>query len=639
MNKLILYTVLLVCAFNVYGQHESLTSLRYHPKMNAVTDAAFKIKKTTQRTTALTLPFFDDFYQQDIFPDPSLWQDNFVFINASYPKETVTVGVASFDGTDSKGIPYNNSGVPVNGPADKLTSNPINLSGLTSTDNVYLSFYFLQGEYGESPSAPNDLFAVQFQDTSGNWNIVWQTTALDSAAMRQVFIKVDSAYLNSNFQFRFQAFGNLNGANDLWHLDYVKLDKNRDTIAEQNVKDMAYEFLPKSLLKNYYAMPYNQFDTTDLVDTISVFVKNNFINNTTDIVDYYSATVVNTSQNISAFTGPSRDFGPLTSNEIKYPKFNIPLNISGDTIVVKVDYHFDVSAEAGEPAKVLANNAVTHNQVFSNFFAYDDGTPERGYVVGDLKTGVGMDFYKMAVKYGLRHPDTLQAIKFQFFPVVPDNNLAVFSVCVWKNFSRNAVYNDNDLIYKQSNLKMEDLVKEYGVDTLNGYFYAPIKPDYVLHGTTYPLVLSDTFAVGLIVDNQLSLIVGFDRNNNRSPYNFYVEGNTNKWRQSTLPGTMIINPVMGKVLPGNLTPVKEIKLPKYEVKIYPNPTKDKLFIEGIKEKSTIEIYDIKGSLQTKTILTQSDFIDVRELPTGIYVIHLTNLSTQQIGTAKFIKSE
>jgi hypothetical protein len=161
----------------------------------------------------------------------------------------------------------------------------------------------------------------------------------------------------------------------------------------------------------------------------------------------------------------------------------------------------------------------------------------------------------------------------------------------------------------------------------------------VLHGATYPLVLSDTFAVGLIVDNQLSLIVGFDRNNNRSPYNFYVEGNTNKWRQSTLPGTMIINPVMGKVLPGNLTPVKEIKLPKYEVKIYPNPTKDKLFIEGIKEKSTIEIYDTNGSLQTKTILTQSDFIDVRELPTGVYVIHLTNLSTQQIGTAKFIKSE
>ena len=639
MNKLFVYTLLVVFAFNAYGQSESLTPLRFHPKMNAATDAAFKMKKAAHRTTALSLPFFDDFYQKDIFPDPSLWQDNFVFINTTYPKETITVGVASFDGTDAKGQPYNNSGIPVSGPADKLTSNPINLSGLTGADNVYLSFYFLQGEYGESPTAPNDLFTVQFQDTSGNWNIVWQTTALDSAAMRQVFIKVDSIYLNSNFQFRFQAFGSLNGANDLWHLDYVKVDKNRDTIAEKNVKDMAYEFLPPSLLKNYYVMPYSQFDTTDLADTVSVFVKNNFINNTTDIVDYYTATVVNTSQNIASFTGPSRDFGPLTSNEIKYPKFNIPLNISGDTIVIKIDYHFDVSAEAGEPAKVLANNAVTHNQVFSNFFAYDDGTPERGYIVGDLKTGVGMDFYKMAVKYSLKKPDTLQAIKFQFFPVLPNNNLAVFSVCVWKNFNNNSIYNDSALIYKQSNLKIADLVSEYGTDTINGYYYANIKPNFLKNGATYPLIMQDTFAVGLIVDNALSLIVGFDRNNIKPQFNYYVEGNTNKWRVSQLPGTMIMNPVIGKALPGNLTPVKNNVSTSYNIKVYPNPTNNKLFVEGIKEQSLLEVYTLSGKLATQYSLSSSDYINVQELPVGMYLLKITNQNTQQTGVAKFIKSE
>ena len=639
MNKFFSYILLSVLFFSAFAQKESLVSLKYHPQMNASTNAKFMQLKASKRTTSLSLPFFDDFYQNEIFPNPGLWEDNFVFINSTYPKETITVGVATFDGTDANGKPYNNSGNTFDSAADKLTSNPIDLSGMTGDSNVFLSFYYLQGEFGEAPSAPNDLLTAQFLDTSGNWNIVWQTTADNFLKFRQVFIKVDSIYLNGNFQFRFQSFGNLNGANDTWHVDYVKLDKNRDTAAEKNIKEMAYEFLPPSLLNKYYVMPYNQFDTTDLADTVSLFVRNNFINTTTDFKDSYVATVVNTAAIIATYNGPSIDFDSLTINQVKYPKFNIPTNVVGDTVIIKVDYHFETSAEAGESAKVLANNSITHNQVFSNFFAYDDGTPERGYLIGDLNTNTGLDFYKMAVKYGMRKPDTLQAIKFQFFPVKPDNNLAVFSVCVWKNFNRNSVYNDNDLIYRQSNLKISDLRREFSVDTLNGYYYAPIKSQFVQNGATFPMVMSDTFAVGLIVDNKLSLVVGFDRNNNRSPYNFYVEGNTNKWRESGIEGTMIINPVVGKPLPDYLiTPVKEIKSKNYEVKIYPNPANDQLFIDGIAEKSLIEIYALNGSLMQQIQLAQSNYININELPTATYVIKITNLKTNQSGTSKFIKS-
>ena len=638
MRIYILYLFILN-SLAIFAQQESLVSLKQHPKKSNFSNAKFLQKKAGSRITSLPLPFFDDFYQSEIYPDPLLWQDNFVYINATYPKRTVTLGVATFDGTNASGNPYNNSGNTANGPADMLTSNPVDLSGLTGSDNVFLSFYYIQGDFGESPTAPNDLLTVQFQDTSGNWNIVWQVTALDSARLEQVFLKVDSIYLNSNFQFRFQSFGSLNGANDTWHIDYVKLDKNRDTAAERNIKEMAYEFLPPSLLKNYYVMPYNQFDTTDLADTISIFVKNSFINTTTDIVDFYDATVLNTSTTIASFSGPSRDFGPLTINEIKYPKFTIPLDIVGDTVIVQVDYRFDVSAEAGEPAKVLANNKMSHQQVFSNYFAYDDGSPERGYLIGDLKTNTGIDFYKMAVKYGIRNPDTLQAIKFQFFPVKPDNNLAVFSVCVWKNFSRNSVYDESDLIYQENNLKISDLVNEFGVDSINAFYYAPIKPQFVKNGATYPLIMSDTFAVGLIVDNKLSLVVGFDRNNNRSSSNFYVEGNTNKWRESGISGTMIMNPVLGKALPAYLTPIRQNLSEKYEVKVYPNPTNEALFLEGISTNSLIEIYDMKGGLIKQAQLQQPGFLDVRELPAANYVITITNLKTRQTGTSKFIKSE
>ncbi len=631
MKLIVSSIIVLLIGLNAMAQKEALTSLRVHPRMNVKTNADFIQQKANKRISALSLPFFDDFYQKDIFPDPALWEDNFVFINTTYPKETVTVGVATFDGTDALGKPYSLVS-EATGAADKLTSNPIDLSGLTTTDNIFLSFYYLRGDFGETPTAPNDIITLQFLDTSGNWNLMWQVTADSILRMRQVFVKVDTPFLSDKFQFRFQSFGSLNGANDTWHIDYVKLDKNRDTSAEVNIKEMAYEFLPTGLLKDYYAMPYNQFDTTDLADSVRVVVRNNFINATTDIVDFYDANVVNTATNIASFSGPSRDFGPLTTNPILYPKFNIPTDLTDDTVVVKVDYHFDVSAEAGEPAKVQANNTVSHQQVFSNFFAYDDGTPERGFWVS------GMDNYKMAVKYGIRKPDTLQAVKLQFFSVRPDNSLATFSICVWKNFSRNTVYSEGDLIYQQSNLKIEELIAENGVDTLNGFYYAPIKPSFILNGASFPLVMSDTFAIGLIVENKETLVVGFDRNNNHSNRNFYVDGLT-KWRESDLAGTMIINPVVGKPLPGYLTGIRSWKSNAYDVKIYPNPATGQLYVEGINQKSHIEIFGLNGTLMLQTDLTQSGYIAIHELPAAAYVIHITNLITHQTGTSKFIKSE
>lgn len=634
MAKFYTYLFFSALFFSAFAQKESLTYLQQHPKKNLISNADFQKKKASKRITALLLPFFDDFYQNEIFPNPVLWQDNFVFINTTYPKEAVTVGVASFDGTDANGKPYNvNANPNVSPEADKLTSNPIDLDGLTSASNVFLSFYYLQSDFGERPVAPNDLLTVQFLDTTGNWNTVWQTSADTVFRMRQVFLKVDSVYLNPAFQFRFLTFGNVTGANDIWHVDYVKVDKDRDTVAEKNIKEMAYEFLPPSLLKNYYVMPYHQFDSTDLKDTISLFVRNSFINATTDIVDFYEAEVFNTATTIASFSGPSRDFGPLTRNEIKYPKFAVPADLTGDTIAIKVDYRFDVSAEAGEPVKVLANNAVSHSQVFSNFYAYDDGTPERGYWLGD-ESG-----YRMAVKYWMRKPDTLQAIKMQLFPVRADNALARFSVCVWKNFGLRSVYNPNDLMYRQPNLKLQDLISEFGVDTLNGYYYAPLKPEFVLNGAAFPLILTDTFAIGLIVDNPNSLTVGYDRNNNQSFFNYFVDANSEKWSRSTFPGTMIINPVVGKGLPPYLTPVKETKSTRYDVKIYPNPARDQLFIEGITENSLVELFALNGSLVKQFQLTQSGFISVNELPAATFVIKITNLKTNQTGVAKFVKSE
>src|SRR6478672_4864307 len=106
MNKLLTSLLFSAIIFSAFAQHEAIVSLKHHPRLNEKTNAAFWQKKAHMRAASLTLPFFDDFYQPDIFPDPALWQDNFVYINRTYTKHPVTIGVASFDGTDANGKPY-----------------------------------------------------------------------------------------------------------------------------------------------------------------------------------------------------------------------------------------------------------------------------------------------------------------------------------------------------------------------------------------------------------------------------------------------------------------------------------------------------------------------------------------------------
>ncbi len=68
------------------------------------------------------------------------------------------------------------------------------------------------------------------------------------------------------------------------------------------------------------------------------------------------------------------------------------------------------------------------------------------------------------------------------------------------------------------------------------------------------------------------------------------------------------------------------------VSLYPNPAKDKLFLEGLEEECEISIYNAMG-MKVKTTKLQGDAeINISELPAGLYLVHLGNRHT-----LKFIK--
>ena len=71
-----------------------------------------------------------------------------------------------------------------------------------------------------------------------------------------------------------------------------------------------------------------------------------------------------------------------------------------------------------------------------------------------------------------------------------------------------------------------------------------------------------------------------------------------------------------------------------DISIYPNPTNDKLFIQGLSDATEVSIYNVLG----KEVLSvkNTNNINVKALPSGVYVIRISDGVGQT--NRKFIKN-
>jgi hypothetical protein len=98
--------------------------------------------KNYKNNDTIMLPFFDDFSKNNTYPDTSLWLDRNVYINNNFGYKPPTIGVATFDIINMAGEVYPHaSSEPF--IADYLTSKPINLSYLTTPNNITMSTQLL----------------------------------------------------------------------------------------------------------------------------------------------------------------------------------------------------------------------------------------------------------------------------------------------------------------------------------------------------------------------------------------------------------------------------------------------------------------------------------------------------------------
>jgi hypothetical protein len=558
----------------------------------------------------LELPFFEDFSSMWIKPNPAKWLNNSVFINADYPIKPPSWGVATFDGLNRDGLPYESSNI--HGPADTLTSLPINLN-YPASDSIYLSFYYQPKGLGNFPEYV-DTFQLEFKNPEDTaWTYVWSEQGEDfpqlNTDFRRALIPIkDTAFLKNGFQFRFRNYAQLNGSWDHWHLDYVRLDRFR-TIHDTAYQDVAYVYRAGSLLREYTSAPISHFLTSpneNMAENYRLSLTNNATGSTNKIYKYYfinNLGEIRDSINASP-KGPISYRSEYAFNEVVKYTFEDQNN---DCAIFQLKHFLLDNLDS-----VPSNDTAFYEQVICNYYSLDDGTAEER--IGLENQGGGF----VAQRFETWKSDSLKAVQFYFNKVndaVPERP---FFIMIWG--AGNNVPGQN--IFTQG-----AIYPEY--DGLNRFYTYKLDSALFLNAGTYYFGWAQT--------GNFNLNLGFDRNLNNNDRIFYNQSGTwyNFFAQI---GTLMIRPMFGSAETIYTSIDKEKNIVPFNYSVFPNPVNDNLNIQNINENiDLVELFDLTGKLIVRKKLIQgTNEINMLQISNGLYILKLKTKNTNKFEITKLV---
>jgi hypothetical protein len=558
---------------------------------------------TAAKPTALTLPFFEDFTDYAVYPSQDRWMDELVYINNTMGVNMISRGVATFDALDKKGLPYDSVTAYHQLYADSLTSQPIDLSSNAPVDSVYLSFFYQPKGNGFAPK-PADSLMLFLLKSNGTWEKVWSRAGDSLQPFRQVMIPVtDTGYFYDNFQFRWVNLATKGISDSHWNLDYIRLDKNR-TYDDTEIRDIAFTKAPQTILNDFSAMPFRHFKTNPasfLATNLTATLRNN---GTTlqNIPAGYTAKVVATGTNLGSGTAAA-PLSPDTDFDRTFPMYNAggftPADPNG-----KVVYEHKYYCSSNYPGESKTNDTAVFQQVFDNYFAYDDGSAEQSYFLNLLPGAPGTT----AVEYAVYAPDTLRGIAIRFARQVPSAAQKEFSIVVYKNIAFNG--GTNELLYQE-----DYLVPAYGDSVNKLSVYAFEHPQFLNTGVFYIGIVQPAGGIS----DSLHIALDVNRSGGNHRY-FNVDGT---WQSSQLNGALLLRPLVGPALP--VTGINDKNKNQFEWTLAPNPTLDHLHLM-INGTGTFQyvISDVQGRIiQTGKTGNNGD-IATGNLQPGMYFIKVGN---------------
>jgi hypothetical protein len=600
-----------------------------------------KGQRAAQRSGAgpdtICLPFLDDFsnprYQlesttgcgataqrsnADFYPSNLLWVDELAFVNADYPVDAPTYGVATMDGLDATGNPHN---VDADfGSADTLTSKPIFLGGPLD-DSVLLSFWIQPGGLGDNPDSQDSLI-LEFRRADSFWLGVWRAIDTNGAAFtefEQVVIAIPEAYQYDGFQFRFRNYATRSGNNDHWHIDYVFLDENRNA-SDELVRDVAFAQAPPSMLSRYREMPWRQFkdfQSSERRAQMEALARNNFnVANNTNFVD----SLVETQSGALIGNGPSESAAVPALGDFLYLHNNY--EIPGSTPGFNED-SFSASWRLRlNPSDDINpwNDTLIIEQQFRNYYAYDDGTAERAY--GLIGTGA-----RFAMRFETNVPDTLYSVFIHWAFVDGSNADKFFSLLVYEQIDTAANGTEEILLYQ------EDFLTPRYPDSINGFFVYRLEE---------PIPVNGTFYIGWLQSQSDLLDVGFDRNSLANDRTYFNLGDA--WIPSSLQGSVMMRPQLG---PDYATypfvgGIDVFEGRRVSILAYPNPSTGRVWINledyPADFYQTWEIFSLSGRrLNAGKINSELLELDISQFDSGLYLLQLSHPSGRST-RAKLIRN-
>jgi hypothetical protein len=411
----------------------------------------------------------------------------------------------------------------------------------------------------------------------------------------------DTAYFDSLFQFRFSSKATLSGSMDHWHIDHIYINKNR-SYADSITEDVAFQYMSTSFLKNYACMPYRQYNPSEMAPSIGNYMRNNFTLTKNTSYNYTVSDINNTS--IASYNGGHANMMPYGTNGLHnaYAHSRPPVPFAFPAPMTGMGIYTIKHVISTIPDAQRQNDTIWQTQRFSDYYAYDDGTAERAYYLNVYGA-------KCALRYTINVPDTLRALRIYFDPTEDGQNIlnSTFNIMVWKSGTNGP----GSLVYSDSTNLEHHPVYLQGKYNLMPLFYL----------SNCILLNPGTYYFGIRQKSNRPLNIGFDRNNDHSGTLFYDSGSG--WQQSTLKGSLMINPVLGCLEELMPVGVKANEEKTTEVTIFPNPAQNTIGIvsHGIPlENATVTIVSSLGQTVYSTTYNSQETIDISNLANGIYFI-------------------
>lgn len=536
---------------------------------------------------------------QTIEDSTRIWIDRMAYHNMRYGLNPRSLGVATFDGLDEDGYPYQ-FGSAVTNYGDRLTSKCINLSNYNASDSLYFSFLYQPEGLGDVPEAGDSLILEFYAEDLDQWKHIWSVSGTSVHPFKPVHVPVlDDQFFRDGFKIRFKNYGALSGSLDHFHVDYVHLRALSD-YTDTLFKDFALCYPLNTLLQDYTSVPWDHYKNTSAgMMTNGLEVK---VYNGSNSAENYQNGQVGVQHNgtpVGNFSLPgfllaegNINYNPntlFTSYHDLSAGYEYDRTLPGNQQVFKVN----ASVSAQFP-NLISNDTCEFLQGFYNYYSYDDGSAEAAFG----PTGVQS---MLAVHFNAYEADSLLGVYLHFVPSVTDVSTKLFYLTVWEDLNGQP----GAVLFEDDAFSPRQPTYANGLNNFNAYYFP----------NGQKIAVGSSFFIGWRQVDAVRYNLGLDRNIDHSQEIFYSVDFGATWDNPPFPGSAMLRPIVSTALDGELG-LEQLQQPEYAV--YPNPTNSVVHIVSpYSDEKGFELYDIQGRFISEN---QDNMMDLSGLNSGYYFI-------------------